>query len=180
MFLFVFVAVKTFKHILYHLKLYQNTWWTFYTPVQLYCVNQTITTQQARTQATTISFHFLTFFLESTIFYNCPTFFLESTISYHFPTFFLESTLPLVVFHLLHRSPGLPTVRSHLTYIQLLRSLRIGRKHLWVCYMKCGWVKTENVFGECEAGWKYRVVFLTGPPKKLKYVKPRLGVSTLT
>ena len=116
MFLFVFVAVKTFKHILYHLKLYQNTWWTFYTPVQLYCVNQTITTQQARTQATTISFHFLTFFLESTIFYNCPTFFLESTISYHFPTFFLESTLPLVVFHLLHRSPGLPTVRSHLTY----------------------------------------------------------------
>ena len=79
-------------------------------------VNQTITTQQARTQATTISFHFLTFFLESTIFYNCPTFFLESTISYHFPTFFLESTLPLVVFHLLHRSPGLPTVRSHLTY----------------------------------------------------------------
>ena len=26
----------------------------------------------------------------------------------------------------------------------------------------------------------YRVIFLTVPPKKLKYVKPRLGVSTLT
>ena len=43
-------------------------------------------------------------------------------------------------------------------------------------FLSNSWPLYQGQTVDLSAGW----FFLTGPPKKIKYVKPRLGVSTLT
>ena len=55
-----------------------------------------------------------------------------------------------------------------------------GQLEMWVRTPTPQSVKVYKVSSWSNSLNLYRVIFLTGPPKKFKYGKPRLGESTLT